>query len=408
MAWGVLLFGLVVVTNRVTDLDSDRILFQRAANDSQDYLAIARAAPKLPAPRSVDDSLAFHRGQRFAIPYSVGLVSKVSGATIHTAFRISVLAVGLSIVLLLGSILHDLNVGKWQSRIVVALFVLNPWTLRESLTFPELINDIGFVLGTIVVIQGLVKSSRWRVVAGQAIASLSRQSGLLLVPMSLMWIWSSAYDRPRARKAIDSIAVIAAAVALYVSSAIIARSYSGENRNTRIALGGADWISQGFNVAMLTDFLGQLIFPFLAAAPFIVLAWIPGGGLRKTRPLLVGAALILAQVFLMGPFIVGGNGERLGALALIPLLVALGIWLRDAGALAGPDANLPGSSVILILSVMSLHHLYSASFLPFAGRRSVFGLVYATGLAILALIAFRQRETSGARPRTEYQSGGVK
>ncbi len=95
--------------------------------------------------------------------------------------------IGVAILLIFNSTLQSLAVPELPADLVLAVIALNSWTFRYFLAFPEIVNDAAFMLGVAILLNGLVKRRGTQVLAGQLIASLSRQTGLLLVPLVVLW-----------------------------------------------------------------------------------------------------------------------------------------------------------------------------------------------------------------------------
>src|SRR4029079_7909388 len=128
-------------------------------------------------------------------------------------YRITVVAIEVAVLLTLASILESLRVPGRPADLVVAILALNPWGFRYWLAFPEYVNDVAFVLGLAIVVKGLVDGQGARVVLGQLLASLARQTGLLLVPLVVVWLcrdrgWQDRSARQRAGLA-GTVAAIA-------------------------------------------------------------------------------------------------------------------------------------------------------------------------------------------------------
>ena len=102
--------------------------------------------------------------------------------------------------------------------------------------------------------------------------------------------------------------------------------------------------------------------------------------------LMLGSAGVWAQPFLSGPTVLGGNGERLATLALLPLLTAVAIVLRDVEMFSDRRGWLTPTLVIASLAVMSLHHIYSAPWTPLSGSPTGFRIAYAIGSALVVAI----------------------
>lgn len=384
--------ALVAVTNRYAGPPRPDAI----PGDAWAYFQLAEAAPGLPA-----EPLFHHHVQRLALPYVLGLLHDASGIPLHALFLAAVLVTALTLLLVLASTLRRLQVDDRQAVLVLAIVALNPWTVRLHLTFPEMIPDLGFALGTALLLRGLVTDSSGAVLAGQAIASLSRQTGLALVPVVLVWIWR---DRPRwnafARIGLGA-GTAAIAVGLYAGTALLAARVSTENTTLQHVTGLFTWARTQFDGPTLVAFTVRGFLPTLAALACLL-------ALARTRrhtglasdvvPLFVLAAVCIgAQPVLGGPELTAGNGPRLLVLGLPALALALGIVLRDAGTFSGAAGWTRLRYVILLLVVGSLHHWYVLAAEPGLGHKVFFGAAYASAAAGCYFLLARERQRDAPR-----------
>lgn len=391
--WGMMFAAGCILTNRFTNLETDRKLITEAS-DSYAYLAIASAAPGLPSER-----VQFQHGQRMAVPYLLGVAADLTPVSLHRWFLAAVVVIEISIVAIFSSILARLSLGEWQSRVVLAMLVLNPWGFRYALTFPEMVNDIGFVLGLAIMIRGLVTGSTWNVLAGQIIASVCRQTGLLIVPMALLWLWRREGQWARVsyrHRVLTCVSLVMIAAGIYSLTSLVAAQFSSSDMNAAYAVDGIRWLRNDFSAAGAAEHLASLIVSLFVGLSVLAIA------IKRLRPsesshvslLLLGAASIWVQPFLSGPKVAFGNGERLTTIALLPLLTAVAILLRETGIFSYRKSWVGPLLAIVALVVMSLHHLYSADWTPFAGNRFQFEIAYATGAVAVTVISYLDRRRS--------------
>ena len=143
------LLALLLLTNRyLTVLDSDVLSI-----DSYNYLRIASAFPRLPAPNSV---LSAHHVQRLVFPYLAGGVSKATTLSMETSFRVFAIAGILLIVGLELTAFAKISGISPQHRLwLVVLQILNPYSFRIYIANPFLLNDVFFQVGLLALIIGL-------------------------------------------------------------------------------------------------------------------------------------------------------------------------------------------------------------------------------------------------------------
>ena len=389
LAWILGLCIVVAVTNRYENPADPTFA---GPGDSYAYLTLALSAPGLPQ-RVPADPLPYHHAQRLVIPYLLGAIHSVVPIPIHRLFLAAAVLIELAILLLFARMLNSAGVTGPQAAIALALLALNPWAFRPYLTYPEMVTDLGFVLGLAIVLRGLLTGGPATVLVGQFVASVSRQTGLLIVPMVMWWLW---HDRKRWSRVAPSgrltlaLAVAALAGGVYTGTGYLAASFAGVDVNAVHIVGVVEWVATEFDLGVLAAFLARAM-----ASPLLPLAFLLGiarrcqtlGSDAGVVPLLLFATVcIAAQPLLGGPAITGGNGPRLVTLGLLPLCLALAITFRDAGVFL--DANgfrrLPW--VVALLTLGSLHHFYVYTRLPSFGHKALFALTYIAACAGCFLI----------------------
>ena len=382
--WGILwslgLCLVLVATNRYEGPPTSENF---VPGDSYSYLTLALSAPGLP-----QETLHFHHSQRIAIPYLLGLLHLAVPIPIHGLFQLAVVVIALATLLIVAGLLEALSLHRRQAALVLAVLALNPWAFRPYFTFPEMVNDLGFVLGLSVMLRGLVLGKGAEVLLGQIVASLSRQTGLLLVPVAAVWLWRDreTWGPTRAsRRMVLGLAAGALAGGIYLGTARLAAGFSLPNENAEHLLGMAHWLTTQFNALVLADFLLRALMPTL-----IPVALLLGIGADKTRsgrgsnavPMLLFASLcIWAQPMLGGPDMIGGTVIRLVAIGLLPLCLALAIRLRDAGAFAERNSRWHLAWVGVLVALASLHHWYVFTSAPSIWHKGLFATAYVLAVA---------------------------
>jgi hypothetical protein len=379
LAWLTGLAGFLLATNLYVNPVDDRALYLSGFDDSFSYMAIADAAPTLP-----DTAIRFHHAQRLAVPYAIGLAHDLTGVGLHTLFFVTALALAVCIIVCLQRALAALEVPLPASVLALGIFALNPWTFRPYVAFPELVDDLGFVAGLAVMLLALVRRRPWLLVAGQAVASSSRQTGLMLLPMVLLWIWLDEGWRqlPRGRRVTAALSTVALAILIYIVTGMLAAEFGTANTIGDHLIGIADWARTSFSAKAFVKFL------IAAAEPPLMLLTLIGAFLLvlKRRPtmvllLLFGSASVWAQPLLAGPEITGGNIQRLITIGLAPLVLATGIAMRDAGGFAAFRGLL--SFCLVAVCLGSLHHHYVSPAIPYSDTNRMSILFF--GFAVLVI-----------------------
>ncbi|MBI4887722.1 MAG: hypothetical protein HY824_11565 [Acidobacteria bacterium] len=389
VGWAVAALIFVVATARAEGPPPDDLTF--VPGDSYSYLRIAEAAPGVPA-----EPVFFHYAQRVTLPYLIGLVHEATGLPLHALFQLSAVLIVVAILVVFARVLERLAVDGAAAALALSTFVLNPWAVRAYLTYPEMVTDLGFVLGLAVLLHGLANERLATLLAGQLIASLGRQTGLLLVPLAVLWVWQ-VWGRRSRLAACGAVAGIAAGV--YAATAALAAGFSYPSENAAHVTELLPWLGTRFDAALLASFLVRLV--IAPAIPVLMMLasvhrWRPVPGRRRLVAILcAGSVAIWLQPLLAGPDLTVGNGPRLTALGLLPVCAAAGIVLGDT--LAAPA---PGSrrffALLALLALASMHHVYVFSQTPTEMQRALFAATYSIaclGILVVTRAGMRAEPT---------------
>jgi hypothetical protein len=398
LAWCTGLALFVAATNRYADPVRDYALYHDGMGDAFSYMAIAEAASGMPTM-----AMPFHHAQRIAVPYLIGLVHDVIPLPLHWLFLMTVAALAVGILFLIAQTLEDLSLEPGQAGLILAALALNPWVFRSYIAYPEMVNDLGFVFGLSVLLRGLVQRSVWLVIVGQLVASASRQTGLLLVPMVVLWLWG---DRQlwgqirRRRRVVVACAVASIAVIAYLVTARIAGGFAATNKNLDHVLAGYQWMRTQFDARALIKFLLMAAeSPFVTAC--LILAFV---GRRNEESsslvsiLVFGSLCIWTQPLLAGPGLTGGSIQRLMTVGLLPLLLAAAVAVRDAKAFGDLAAAARSRWVVGLLGIASLHQAYVSEWFPMVGHHTIHMALYsAATIAAVSVIAAERASLNRAR-----------
>jgi hypothetical protein len=399
LGWCAALLLFLAATNRYADPVRDHHLYFTGMGDALNYHTIGLAAPNLPSA-----AMPFHHAQRLAIPYGIGLIHEIVPVPIHWLFLATVVVITLALTLLVASALEDLSLAPAPLVIVLATFVLNPWVFRAHLAYPEMVNDLSFILGLAMLLRGLFRQTVWLVVAGQLVMSASRQTGLLVVPMVILWLWIDrrGWGRLSARHRIG-VGAAAAVVAIltYLVTSDVAERFAEQSRNVEHFLAGITWARTEFDARELVKFLLMA-----AQSPFVtvcLLVFFVARASADSRPLLavlaIGFLSVSTQPLLGGPVLTSGSVHRLVTIGMLPLLLAAAIAIRQSGAFTGPNAVAQRRWIVGLLVLGSLHQALVNTSFPIVGQHTIHRVLYSAAvLAAAAIIVMEARRLRRAIP----------
>src|SRR5206468_3559900 len=140
--------------------------------------AIADAFPSLPR----DVTLWLHKAQRFFFPYLLGGLSRALGVPVEHGFRAFAVFVVLAVVVMFRRILRDLALTVETRMVLLSLLILNAYMFRYHLAIPWMASALGFQLGLVMLLLGLVRERPGLMYVALLVATLSKQTALALIP----------------------------------------------------------------------------------------------------------------------------------------------------------------------------------------------------------------------------------
>jgi hypothetical protein len=384
------MFVVLLVTNHIYDFANPET--RRVAPDSYSYISVARAVPHLPAQPQM-----YNHAQRAAVPYAIGLAGRVLPVRLDLLFQIAAL---LTLAAAVGIFVLTLNRAGVAAPIVCAvsaLIVFNPYLMRLPVAFSALIDQPLFFLGSTVVVLAVVEDRSSLLIAGSIVSAIGRQTAMTFLPaLLLLAVW-----RRRWSPVVSAILI----AAIYFGTGMIAATFADPSINVSTITGiFADF--GHVSIAVFDSYFRDCAFPLVAALLLLLflrdVRFAAGKVLHDPRHAVLAllALGILGSPVLMGPTISGGNGARLAALALPPLLILVALLLEEAGH---PFVRSPlfAAAVTLCAVIGSFHHLYSS--VGFSRRQ----FVIANLLSWLGIAAFAVGARLSARVRSAAGSEAI-
>jgi hypothetical protein len=376
----------------------DGIRFLHAL-DTQTYATIASAAPGFP-----DNHIGSAFTERFAFPWMAGSVATLFGGGVHVAFRLmSALYVIVTLGLLV-DICRRLRLSVAASLLCIGVFALDPYVFRGAAITSSPVDD-AFVVGTAIVMWGLVTVRFRGVVAGTVISILGRQTALLSIPAAGVWLYAGAAWRNRSRpeRLLLAILPVGITIVLYIAIKLAVASFTYAFAPSIPADTIVPVVGNPGSITGLATHAVRVLGPLVVWGGCIagVVTGRAFGGGRWRVPvefwcaLLIGVSIAL-QPLLISPLYRGfeSNEQRLSTLGLFPLCVALAYLVREADASirAAPIWALAGGGAALLLA--SFHDKFTtlgpngnAQFAAF----ELFAAAVVGGL-LAAIIGRRQRQ----------------
>lgn len=385
-----LLFLGLIASNSWTQYDRDRQFIQESAGDIINYVTIAEAAPGLPQVK-----MAFHHAQRWPLSYGLGLLQRLIPVPIYTLFRGCVIFMDLWVIFLFTLSLSRLGLNRSQCYLLVSMLIFNPYVFRYYLCLPGVINDVGFVLGLSLICWSLISSRSALILLGLLIAACSRQTALfLVVPIFFWWLWVERERFPSRRvPLIQWSLAISIPFMIYFLTSFVAHSFGLQSQNLSTLTGLFTWIKSEFSLKVLIEFILRWSIPYWIPILFLVgclLSLFGGRGRFKVNREFFGLLLFWpilgSQPFLGGPSVTGQSGARLGALALVPFILAIGVFIRDFRLFETPREE----SIVIgaLIALSSMHHIYSYNGSFSSEKAFEFALLQCVVAVVVGIVVF--------------------
>ncbi len=350
----VLGLGIVILlTNRWIEWNQ-AIELVSAGDVSHAYEKIAKIAPAF-----LTESLPFHHTQRFFIHYVVGCVSKFFDLQLYSTYLGAVLACITIVVLVFHFILKHLEVSNTIYRVCMGILFFSPYTFRYYLLVPGMSADLVFILGVALLVLGLLKVFPIFIFLGMAVSLLGRPTLLLGLPVILSWTFlepSWKYFNLKNKIILSFIFLLWCFVFLKFVNWFAVKISPGIFPEVKGYTIFSFFVSSEFNIVKLLIHYLRIFVPFLLLG-FLFFRHF----LKNKKNLLFWLHVflglsIVAQPFFTNPNTVIGNGARLSTLGVVPIIVALGLFLRNATKFSNKYYEV---FFFIFLFLFSLHHLYS-------------------------------------------------
>jgi hypothetical protein len=391
-AWGSLLVLLILTNHWGEQLVTH--------GDSMRYSTMALASPHLPDVNAVREFNSSYT-QRFVVPYLVGFWRWVTGWDLAFCFRIGVVAILFAFTAAYRKVawFSGITVNGAFTRLVAFAVLLNPYVFRHYLLWPELLHELVFVLGTLLICLGVVGKRRDYWVSGFIIATVGRQTVVMLFPaFALMLMIDTLSWRRRFQ---DMIFALTACVLTFwaifevsqtfttttIYGSILKNSltgllywildfFHGSREYYRAFVVGASFDAQNFDfytqgqafasekprISELIEFLARNSIPVLVPLLGTLVLLFKRRRFETWREiftaprafLIAAAFMICLQPLLLGPYGGGSHNAKYCSYAVAPLSV---LWLSLSQGFEMSRRTL--SLLLATLFIASFHHVYS-------------------------------------------------
>ena len=302
---------------------------------------------------------------------------------------------------LLCAVLRRIGLPPRVFGVCVAVFVLNPYSLRYYGLAPGELADLLLDAAVLLTIVGLLDQRYPLVLVGVAAGTLCRQTMLPVAVVVALWLLADPAWRdrsPRRRRLLAGTALVVCA-ALYALVVVISAPFSAQTTPDVVHLTLlADLEALPRGVGELGQHFLRCANDLFSVGAAILVAALAGRRSPRTEPLpfafwgcLLLAAAIIAQPVLFSPQYAAHNETRLAVMGLGALVCCLAYLLRSATWITPPLSAL----TVVLLALGSFHHLYTILRTTNARQTVELQLLVAVILAAVLGIAARHGTPDG-------------
>ncbi len=393
------LLVLVAISSNQLNYQTDHDQIVTGAGDILSYFAMSEAAPGL-----ITVPVPYHHAQRIFLPYILGMASHATGVSIPTVYLV---AGSLLLALAFWFFIRCcelLGMREGTVFLVSVAVLFNPYVFRHYFMFKGFINDIGFLAGLSASLFGLLARSRWILLIGILLASLSRQTTLVILPAIIALEYALNHTRGW-RISVFTLSYLVLPILIYLGTSYIASRTGLPSETSMAFLGLLYWIHSDFSAVRLAEFTIRGVIPFAFALALLF-------GCRITIPrerdrqfivagLLALIAPICVQPFLGGPDWTLNSIARLNSLAVFPVFLLVGMWIDPYIYRLRPQIAITLGGLIVLGSI---HHIYTFPGEFSAEKNKWFAAVHFSAALATALVfrisTRRERERERAWSRS--------
>ncbi len=318
----ILIFVFLFLFITTSNFTIDQTIQKAGAVDGYQYFLISINAP------FIAQDIQYIKGERFILPYIIGLISKSSGLDLFLTYKIFSFIAFLYLTFLFTRILRNINLNTSTIIISVSLIVFNPYLFRYFLSIPTMIGDLIFMISSILILEGLLKKEKPKIFYGFIVSLISRQNGIIFFISFL--ISKLIFRNKSIFTIIDIIYFLIISILIYSINTFYAVNAAP------LAQKGSDFYKTilsgtfGFNYT-LKEFIFFIIYPLLSFGPILILLLSKKINVTKNINIELIIILILSFLgivgvaFLAGPTVAGRNFIRLSNFIFPSLVIFINL-----------------------------------------------------------------------------------
>jgi hypothetical protein len=346
--------SLIFLFITTSNFSLDQTILNAGASDGYQYFLISKNVP------FIAQDIQYIKGERFILPYLIGLISIFTGLDLFLTYKIFSLIAFLYLTFLFIRILRNINLNTNTTMISVSLIVFNPYLFRYFLSIPTMIGDLIFMISSLLILEGLLKKEKPKIFYGFIISLISRQNGIIFF---ISFLISKLIFRKK------SIFTIVDMIYFLIISILIFSVITFYAINAApLTQKGSDFYKTiltgtfGFNYTV-KEFILFIIYPLLSFGPILIL--LLSKKINVTKKINIELMLILilsflgivGVAFLAGPTVAGKNFIRLSNFIFPSLIIFINLLFVEKINILNKKYYL--FIVIVIFILWSFHPTFS-------------------------------------------------
>lgn len=348
-----ILILIVFVTNNFFNYEDSLI---HGGNDGKFYILISEYSPNF------GNNIEFIKGERFFLPYVLGLINKLTSINLYFLYQISSIILISILIFLYLEILELTKVKGIIYYISLLLVIFNPYLIRYYLAVPTIIVDLGFIISLEIIAIGFLKKKKHLFIIGMVIALISRQNAIII--LFSFFLIKLFFKKKSFIKYKDLLYLGSSFILVFLINTYYAVNSSGDVKEVENL-----YITTLFGILIfdynLKDFFRYLYFPLLGFGPlilyFFTLTFLKRLHYKNnefTIFLIIVSVLLISIAFVGGPTTTGKNLIRLANFSFIYLILIINSCIfRNING--GGKINLNYIFFGFILFLWSLHPTFS-------------------------------------------------
>ncbi len=296
------------------------------ATDGREYYSISKNAPFFA------ENIQYIKGERFILPYSIGIVSKYSGLDLFLTYKIISFLLIIYLIQIFVKILKTFKLNNTSIILSVSLIIFNPYLLRYFLSVPTMLGDLVFIISSLIIFDGLINKDKTKIYSGFIISLIARQNGIIF--LISFFISKFIFKKKSIISKLDLVYLSSIFLIIFLINTFYATNSAPSNKQIAelyyVTLFGIFSINY-----TLKEFIQYCIFPFLSFGPILLLLLIKKITSINKINIEISTILILSFLgivgvaFISGPNITGKNIIRLSNFIYPSIILFINILFQE-------------------------------------------------------------------------------